>query len=128
MRMRTFTVKLLRKWLQAGVMDEGRFSETVSGTPQGGVISPLLSNIYLHYLDAVWEVLPVAARTSPAAEAGQPAMALIWAACWRRRSSAAVFSGPPAFSSWAAALLYRCQRCSTRWSGSRLLGFSPQNT
>jgi RNA-directed DNA polymerase len=48
-------LKLLRKWLQAGVMDEGRFSETVSGTPQGGVISPLLSNIYLHYLDAVWE-------------------------------------------------------------------------
>jgi len=48
-------LKLLRKWLQAGVMDEGRFVETVSGTPQGGVISPLLSNIYLHYLDAVWE-------------------------------------------------------------------------
>src|SRR5712691_6532452 len=47
-------LKLLRKWLQAGVMDEGRFVETVSGTPQGGVISPLLSNIYLHYLDAVW--------------------------------------------------------------------------
>ena len=48
-------LKLLRKWLQAGVMEEGRFTETVSGTPQGGVISPLLSNIYLHYLDAVWE-------------------------------------------------------------------------
>jgi len=32
--------------------------ETVSGTPQGGVISPLLSNIYLHYLDAVWERQP----------------------------------------------------------------------
>ena len=48
-------LKLLRKWLRAGVMDEGRFVETVSGTPQGGVISPLLSNIYLHYLDAVWE-------------------------------------------------------------------------
>jgi RNA-directed DNA polymerase len=31
------------------------YSETVSGTPQGGVISPLLSNIYLHYLDSVWE-------------------------------------------------------------------------
>jgi hypothetical protein len=34
-------LKLLRKWLQAGVMDEGRLTETVSGTPQGGVISPL---------------------------------------------------------------------------------------
>ena len=48
-------LKLLRGWLRAGVIDEGRYSETVSGTPQGGVISPLLSNIYLHFLDAVWE-------------------------------------------------------------------------
>jgi group II intron reverse transcriptase/maturase len=48
-------LKLLRKWLQAGVMDEGRYFETVSGTPQGGVISPLLSNVYLDFLDTVWE-------------------------------------------------------------------------
>lgn len=48
-------LKLLRGWLRAGVMEEGRYSETVSGTPQGGVISPLLSNIYLHFLDSVWE-------------------------------------------------------------------------
>jgi len=48
-------LKLLRGWLQAGVMEEGRYSETVSGTPQGGVISPLLSNIYLHFLDTVWQ-------------------------------------------------------------------------
>ena len=48
-------LKLLRGWLKAGVMEEGRFSKTISGTPQGGVISPLLSNIYLHFLDAVWQ-------------------------------------------------------------------------
>ena len=48
-------LKLLRNWLRAGVMEEGRFTETVSGTPQGGVISPLLLNIYLHFLDTVWE-------------------------------------------------------------------------
>jgi len=48
-------LKLIRQWLEAGVMEEGRYSETVSGTPQGGVISPLLSNIYLHFLDSVWE-------------------------------------------------------------------------
>lgn len=48
-------LKLLRGWLQAGVMEDGVFSATVSGTPQGGVISPLLSNIYLHFLDAVWQ-------------------------------------------------------------------------
>jgi group II intron reverse transcriptase/maturase len=48
-------LKLLRGWLQAGVMEEGSYLETVSGTPQGGVISPLLSNVYLHFLDAVWQ-------------------------------------------------------------------------
>jgi group II intron reverse transcriptase/maturase len=48
-------LKLLRQWLAAGVMDEGQWSATVAGTPQGGVISPLLSNIYLHVLDRVWE-------------------------------------------------------------------------
>src|SRR5918996_2054487 len=48
-------LKLLRGWLQAGVMEDGVYAETVSGTPQGGVISPLLSNIYLHFLDSVWQ-------------------------------------------------------------------------
>ena len=48
-------VKLVRLWLQAGVMEEGRTRETVTGTPQGGVISPLLSNIYLHALDEAWQ-------------------------------------------------------------------------
>lgn len=48
-------LKLLRQWLQAGVMEDGRETAMRSGTPQGGVISPLLSNIYLHVLDAVWE-------------------------------------------------------------------------
>jgi RNA-directed DNA polymerase len=46
--------KLIRQWLQAGVMEDGHVSATVAGTPQGGVISPLLSNIYLHVLDTVW--------------------------------------------------------------------------
>lgn len=47
-------LKLLRQWLEAGVMDEGTVERTVAGTPQGGVISPLLSNIYLHVLDVLW--------------------------------------------------------------------------
>ena len=47
-------LKLLRHWLTAGVMEEGTVSPTVAGTPQGGVISPLLSNIYLHVLDVLW--------------------------------------------------------------------------
>jgi len=44
-------LKLVRLWLQAGVMVEGELQRTVAGTPQGGVISPLLANIYLHVLD-----------------------------------------------------------------------------
>jgi group II intron reverse transcriptase/maturase len=47
-------LKLLRQWLEVGVMEEGVVSATVAGTPQGGVISPLLSNIYLHVLDVMW--------------------------------------------------------------------------
>jgi RNA-directed DNA polymerase len=48
-------LKLLRKWLQAGVMVEGRLEGTELGSPQGGVISPLLANIYLNALDGIWE-------------------------------------------------------------------------
>ncbi|TXI62102.1 MAG: group II intron reverse transcriptase/maturase [Mycolicibacterium mageritense] len=44
-------LKLLRLWLQAGVLVDGVVQRTVAGTPQGGVISPLLANIYLHVLD-----------------------------------------------------------------------------
>jgi group II intron reverse transcriptase/maturase len=47
-------LKLLRQWLEAGVMEDGAVSAVVAGTPQGGVISPLLSNIYLHVLDVLW--------------------------------------------------------------------------
>jgi len=47
-------LKLVRLWLQAGVMEDGAVRHPVAGTPQGGVISPLLSNIYLHVLDRVW--------------------------------------------------------------------------
>jgi len=47
-------LKLIRQWLEAGVMEEGRETRMISGTPQGGVISPLLSNIYLSWLDEVW--------------------------------------------------------------------------
>ncbi|QQZ58612.1 group II intron reverse transcriptase/maturase [Paenibacillus sonchi] len=48
-------LKLIRKWLQAGVMEEGNVKRSDLGTPQGGVISPLLANIYLHYFDRLWE-------------------------------------------------------------------------
>jgi len=47
-------LRLIQKWLKAGVMEEGRWSETERGTPQGAVISPLLANIYLHYAFDQW--------------------------------------------------------------------------
>ena len=47
-------LKLIRQWLEAGVMEDGTVRETLAGTPQGGVISPLLANIYLHQLDRIW--------------------------------------------------------------------------
>ncbi len=47
-------LKLVRQWLRAGVLVDGVRSETVTGTPQGGVISPLLANIFLHAFDRAW--------------------------------------------------------------------------
>lgn len=47
-------VRLLMKWLRAGVMEDGKLREVQQGTPQGGCISPLMSNIYLHYVLDVW--------------------------------------------------------------------------
>ena len=48
-------LKLVRQWLEAGVLVDGVRTETVSGTPQGGVISPLLANIYLNAFDQAWQ-------------------------------------------------------------------------
>jgi RNA-directed DNA polymerase len=48
-------LKLLRQWLKAGVLVDGRMEGTELGSPQGGVISPLLANIYLNVLDRLWE-------------------------------------------------------------------------
>jgi group II intron reverse transcriptase/maturase len=46
--------RLIRKWLKAGVMEEGKRMSTEAGTPQGAVASPLLANIYLHYVFDLW--------------------------------------------------------------------------
>ncbi len=47
-------LRLIRKWLRAGVSEEGQWSKTTVGAPQGSVISPLLSNVYLHYVFDLW--------------------------------------------------------------------------
>ena len=47
-------LRLIRKWLRAGVSDDGEWSKTKVGTPQGAVISPLLANVFLHYVFDLW--------------------------------------------------------------------------
>jgi RNA-directed DNA polymerase len=47
-------LRLIQKWLQAGVSEDGQWSETKVGTPQGAVVSPLLANVYLHYVFDLW--------------------------------------------------------------------------
>jgi RNA-directed DNA polymerase len=47
-------LKLLRQWLEAGVLENGGWSASEIGSPQGGVVSPLLANVYLHVLDMYW--------------------------------------------------------------------------
>ncbi len=46
--------RLVGKWLNAGVMENGKLERSEAGTPQGGIISPLLANIYLHTVLDVW--------------------------------------------------------------------------
>ena len=47
-------IRLVRKWLKAGVLEEGEWSVSETGTPQGAVASPLLANVYLHYVFDLW--------------------------------------------------------------------------
>jgi RNA-directed DNA polymerase len=47
-------LKLIQAWLKAGVLEDGRWQEVQKGTPQGGSVSPLLANIYLHYVVDLW--------------------------------------------------------------------------
>jgi retron-type reverse transcriptase len=47
-------IRLIQKWLKAGVSEEWEWTESKAGTPQGAVISPLLANIYLHYAFDLW--------------------------------------------------------------------------
>ncbi|MCA1699329.1 MAG: group II intron reverse transcriptase/maturase, partial [Actinobacteria bacterium] len=47
-------LRLIRKWLSAGVIEDGKWSETIEGSPQGASVSPLLANVYLHYVFDRW--------------------------------------------------------------------------
>ena len=45
---------LVKKFLKAGVMDDGEFSSTDEGSPQGSIVSPILANIYMHFVLTLW--------------------------------------------------------------------------
>ncbi|MDI6704553.1 MAG: reverse transcriptase domain-containing protein [bacterium] len=47
-------LQLIGRFLRAGVVEEGRYLEIDVGTPQGGILSPILANIYLHYILDLW--------------------------------------------------------------------------
>src|SRR5260370_42557908 len=47
-------LRLIQKWLKAGVSEDGQWSESKGGTPQGAVVSPLLANVYLHHVFDLW--------------------------------------------------------------------------
>ena len=47
-------IRLIRKWLNAGVMDGGSWADTGMGTPQGAIVSPVLANVFLHYVLDLW--------------------------------------------------------------------------
>jgi group II intron reverse transcriptase/maturase len=47
-------LRVIRRFLKAGVQEDGMFSESEAGTPQGGLVSPVLTNIYLHYVLDIW--------------------------------------------------------------------------
>jgi group II intron reverse transcriptase/maturase len=53
-------LRLIQKWLRAGVIEDGEWSKTEEGTAQGASVSPLLSNVYLHYVFDRWADQPVA--------------------------------------------------------------------
>src|SRR5262245_35363084 len=48
-------MRLLRRWLNAGILEEGTIRTAVAGTPEGGVLSPVLANAYMHAFDEAWE-------------------------------------------------------------------------
>jgi len=47
-------IRLIKKWMKAGILDDNKVMHPVKGTPQGGIVSPVLSNIYLHYVLDLW--------------------------------------------------------------------------
>jgi len=61
-------LRLIRKWLKAGILEEGNVTTPTEGTPQGGPLSPLLANVYLHYVLDLWFTRVIRPRCRGAAK------------------------------------------------------------
>jgi len=85
----TSLLRLIVRLLKAGVMEEGKFIETDRGTPQGGVLSPILANIYLHYILDLWFEKVVKKRLKGFAQLVRYADDFI--VCFQRGSEAKAF-------------------------------------
>ena len=106
--------RAIDKWLKAGVLEDGQVRRSVLGTPQGGVVSPLLANIYLHHVLDVWFATEV--QHAFVAAASSSAMRTTWSSsssrnltptgCWRCSRNASGGSGS------------RCIRRRADWFGS----------
>lgn len=85
----TSLLRLIARFLKAGIMEEGKFIETDKGTPQGGVLSPILANIYLHYILDMWFEKAVKKRLKGFAQLIRYADDFI--VCFQSRSKAEAF-------------------------------------
>ena len=82
-------IRLIHRMLKSGVLEDGLFSATEHGTPQGSILSPLLSNIYLHYVLDVWFEHRV--RKQCQGEASYFRYADDFLACFRYKGDAELF-------------------------------------
>ena len=87
-------LRLIRNMLQAGYLEDWTWNATLSGAPQGGVVSPILSNIYLHRLDTFVETVLIPQHTRGARREPNPAYTTGCGKRWRGRASAVTGQQP----------------------------------
>jgi RNA-directed DNA polymerase len=87
----TSLIRLVVRFLKAGIMEEGKFMQTDKGTPQGGILSPLLANIYLHYILDLWFEKRVKSQLKGYAQLVRYADDFV--VCFQSKTEAEAFSG-----------------------------------
>jgi hypothetical protein len=124
-------VRLIRRWLAAGVLEDGKWTRSGTGTEQGGSISPLLANVYLHYVGSSTEWMPSVFWKPCGSNSGSMGCTCTRTrrACWSlggmpRRTGVGVGKGSRRpFSSWGlcTGVDGRAGRAGSWWVGTRLV-------